>query len=160
MRTLCACALLCVALVGCGKGGSARKAVYPVTGKVEMAGGPLSGATVAFGPKEGQPVAIGRTNDEGTYSLMTYEPNDGAAKGEFVVTVMKVTDGGADGGVEEVDGVPHGAEYEKAKQHGAGGAKSGADSGNLVPAKYGDSKNSPLKFTVEEGPNEYNIEIK
>jgi hypothetical protein len=153
---VCLMAVTCLALAGCSDGteGGTRATVYKVTGKVTMRGGPLIGATVAFAPKEKQPVAIGKTDDSGVYTLTTYDPGDGAAKGDYAVTVMKiVAAASADASAS------HGVNVQPAATHGAKAAKASSD-GNLVPADYADSAKTPLSFKVEEKDNTYDIEIK
>jgi hypothetical protein len=120
-----------------------------------MNGGPLAGAMVSFAPTEGQPVAVGRSNDAGEYSLTTYDSNDGAAKGTFKVTVMKVVAATAGAAVD----ASHGTNYQGGA-HGAKAAKGTSESGNLVPPQYSDSAKTSLTFTVEEKANTYDIEIK
>lgn len=150
-------AILSVAAIGCSGGGAGDKRVpvFTVTGKVLMNGGPLAGAMVSFAPTEGQPVAVGRSNDAGEYSLTTYDSNDGAAKGAYKITVMKVIAPAASGAADAA----HGTNFNGGA-HGGKAAKGTADSGNLVPAQYGAFDKTPLEFTVEEKPNTYDIEIK
>jgi hypothetical protein len=151
--------LLGVILSGCSGGaeGGKRVPVYRVKGVVKLNGGPIAGATVAFGPKEGQPTAMGRTNDSGEYTLTTYDSGDGAAKGIYTVTVMKIVGSGGSTSSEPEHGVnvaPSNSHMMPQK------AQSGSDDGNLVPAKYGDSTTTPLSFKVEEKDNVFDIEIK
>lgn len=143
---------------GCSDGadGGKRVPVYPVKGVVKINGGAIAGATVAFGPKEGQPTAMGRTNDSGEYTLTTYDSGDGAAKGIFTVTVMKFV-GSATSGSSEPE---HGVDVAPSSSHDAVKSKSASENGNLIPAKYGDSTTSPLSFKVEEKDNVFDIEIK
>lgn len=153
-RTITGLAILCFSIIGCSDdGGGKRVPTHSVTGKVTMNGGPLAGAMIAFAPTEGQPAAIGRSNDAGEYSLTTYDSNDGAAKGKFNITVMKVVAAPA------AAAAGHGADYQGAA-HGGKAAKGTTDNGNLVPPQYGDSSKTPLTFTVEEKANTYDIEIK
>lgn len=151
-------AILSVVAIGCSNGGAGNKRVpvFTVTGKVKMNGGPLAGAMVSFVPTEGQPVAVARSNDAGEYSLTTYDPNDGAAKGAFKITVMKVVAPAAGAAAD----ASHGASYKAGAGHGGKAAKGSGDSGNLVPPQYGDSEKTPLTFTVEEKANTHDIEIK
>jgi hypothetical protein len=148
--------IVCLGQAGCSGGaeGGGRKTVYKVSGKVTMRGGPLIGATVAFAPKENQPVAIGKTDDAGMYTLTTYDPGDGAAKGDFAVTVMKIVASSS----ANAD-APHGVDVQPSSTHGAKASKASSD-GNLVPPEYADSSKTPLSFKVEEKDNTYNIEIK
>ncbi|MHC4880471.1 MAG: carboxypeptidase-like regulatory domain-containing protein [Planctomycetota bacterium] len=78
--------LLCT---GCGGGDTGREPTFKVTGKVTLAGAPVSKATVTFFPSEGQRSAIGLTDDNGEYLLTTYEFGDGAMSGKYSITINK-----------------------------------------------------------------------
>jgi hypothetical protein len=95
-----------VALNGCGAG---HPKVYPVSGRVTVAGKPLpsgditlfpdssaaapgaEGAAQEPGKKEGSPArgaeAHGMIGADGRFQLTTFEENDGAAKGTYKVVV-------------------------------------------------------------------------
>ncbi len=60
------------------------------------------------------------------YTLTTYDPGDGAAKGDFAVTVMKIVASI----VSEAD-APHGVNVQPSSTHGAKASKASSD-GNLV----------------------------
>jgi hypothetical protein len=80
---------LLLALVGCG-GAEGQKPVYPVSGKVTMAGAPIAKATVIFQPLgKDQAVATAITDAQGVYKLTTYDSYDGAAAGQYEVMVTK-----------------------------------------------------------------------
>lgn len=149
--------ILGLLLAGCpgGASGGKRVPVYTVTGKVTMGGGPLAGAIVSFAPSEGQPTAVGRSNDSGVYTLTTYDSGDGAAKGAYKITVMKIV-GAAPAATADA---AHGPNYQ-GTAHASQAAKGGTDSGNLIPAPYGTSESTPLSYTVKEEPNTYDIDIK
>lgn len=148
-------------LVGCsggGDGASARATVYKVKGKVTYMGNPLAGASVAFSPQGDQPAAVGRTNDAGEFSLMTYRPGDGAAAGDYKV-MISITDS-AEVAAEpaEAHGTVAGKDYGAAYSHAG---KSGKSTSNLLPAKYGDAANTPLTAKVESsGKNEFPFDLK
>lgn len=81
--------------LGCGEAKTARVAVHPVEGKVLLRGKPLSNAFVIVHPKgaasEGAlpvPAARAQTDANGVFVLSTYEHGDGAAVGEYAVTVQ------------------------------------------------------------------------
>jgi hypothetical protein len=80
--------------VGCQEG---NKPLLPVTGKVAYRGYPVPGGTIVFTPdaRRGQsgPLAVGKINADGTYSLRTGE-SFGAVAGFYRVTVAAVTAGG------------------------------------------------------------------
>jgi hypothetical protein len=76
------------ASAGCGRGG--RLKVYPVDGKVLVAGMPAGNASVYFYPcdptQQHVPVAI--TAPDGTFRLTTIRSGDGAPEGSYDVTVI------------------------------------------------------------------------
>jgi hypothetical protein len=160
LRTPFLLGIIGLSLWGCSGGaeGNNRVPVFKVTGTVKLSGAPISEALVAFASKDGEketlPVALGRTNDQGEYSLTTYNQNDGAAQGDFVVTVSKNISSSA----AEASQPAHGVDVPATSSHNAKTAK--ASAGNLVPTQYSDSLKTPLKFTVEAQDNVYDIELK
>ncbi|MCC6511553.1 MAG: hypothetical protein IT423_20810 [Pirellulaceae bacterium] len=86
-------ASLIVVLSGCG--GSNEYETTPVRGVVTCHGKPVANATVNFTPlpEEGRPkgqrgrVALGLTDNEGRFTLTTYQDGDGAIVGKHTVTV-------------------------------------------------------------------------
>jgi hypothetical protein len=74
--------LLAIALAGCGGGPRMAK----VTGRVTVAGQPLTTGTIMFHPESG-PTAVGGINADGTYTLSTLKPGDGAVVGAHRVTI-------------------------------------------------------------------------
>jgi len=151
--------LFVIALViGCDGGASAgRVAVHKVTGKVTLSGAPLAGATVAFVSSEKKPAAIGRTNDQGEYTLTTYVAGDGAAAGKFAVVITK----SADAAATPVDPAKaHGVGYVSGA-HDAAAAAAANKSSNLVPDVYGSATKTPLSATVTaSGPNQFPFDLK
>lgn len=77
--------------IGCGPADE-RVPVYPVSGQINFNGKPLANALVVFHPQRPTdsrtPVAQGRTDDAGRFQLTSYETHDGAAAGDFAVTVQ------------------------------------------------------------------------
>lgn len=147
-------------LIGCGGADDGRRDVYPVTGKITLNGAPLAGASVAYAPQEqGNPTAIGRTDNGGVYHLTTYEAMDGAAPGKYAVVVTKMVSTMP----EEVEGADDAHQAEAAGVDDAGGHDAeteDAASGNLVPPNYGSASTTPLSATVEEkDKNEFDFEI-
>lgn len=121
---------------GCGGAAKVEKlaTTAPVTGIVTYKGNPVKDAVVTFNPTgEGNP-ATGKTEESGRYILTTYKERDGAAIGTHIVTVKVMPTGGLPG--QEV-------------------ASTG---GKDVPAKYSETKTSPLTVEVKEGAN--NLELK
>lgn len=77
--------------VGCSPSTPDRVAVYPVKGRITRDGQPLAGAWVVLHPKQnsqgGLLPARGSTDANGEFRATTYETEDGAAEGEYRVTV-------------------------------------------------------------------------
>lgn len=73
----------------CGKSG--RKPTFPVSGKLVWDGKPIAHATVVFHPvNEIGPDSVrpqGKTKEDGSFILTTYDGNDGAPVGDYRVTV-------------------------------------------------------------------------
>jgi hypothetical protein len=145
----------CVLALGCGGASTeGRKPVFPVSGTVTMSGGPLPGASVSFAPLDGQPVAVGRTNDQGEYTLTTYEGGDGAAAGRYAVVVSKPTATAAASG----DGGHSDDPY--AQVAAAHSARAGAETGGGVPEQYTNSTSTPLNAEVTaDGENRFEFEL-
>jgi hypothetical protein len=75
-------------VVGCGGGNSHGLTLAPVTGLVTYRGQPLADAQVVFLPDTpGQLPAMGMTDAQGKYELLTIVPGDGASLGKHRVTV-------------------------------------------------------------------------
>lgn len=75
---------LLTGLVGCGDGRPTR---VPVSGKVTIDGKPLKVGSVKFFPAEGGRQAGAGLSEEGRYSVVMYEKNDGLPVGEYNVTI-------------------------------------------------------------------------
>lgn len=84
----CALAFL---LAGCGGAELPRLPVHPVEGQVQLKGAPLANALVVLHPKKQDPkfpfAARGQTGPDGKFQVTTYDANDGAPVGEYLVTV-------------------------------------------------------------------------
>lgn len=132
---------------GCAKsGGGSRDGLVKAEGVVMYQGAPVVEATIEMRPTDESItncVAVGRTDAEGKFSMMTDRPGDGAVPGQYRVVVKKQ--------VEMIDGVTR-EEYVKNKA--ADGAKdvqfdkSKLKTENLLPAKYADPLNSPLTVDI------------
>ncbi len=148
-------------LAGCsgdGAEGGERIPVHPVKGKVTMAGSPVPGAMVTFSPVDSTKtrVAFGTTNDNGEYALTTYENNDGAGAGDYVVVVTK-NSGSSSGVPTPEEAHAQAMKGGAAAGHGSGGSN---DAGSSLPKKYSDPKTSDLKATVKEGDNSFDFPLK
>jgi len=70
---------------GCGSGPLAL-----VVGRVVLDGGPVEGATVMFVPVGDGVPAYGRTDATGQFRMATATGRPGVARGDYVVTVLKI----------------------------------------------------------------------
>ena len=120
---LLACVLL---VVGCGRGD--RLETAEVAGTVTLDGEPVTQGTVLFTPEQGR-VAKGEIRPDGSFSLGTYEDDDGAIVGKHQVTVVSLDRSGLPDGRDEM----------------------ADDSGPkwLIPRRYGNPAASGLTFQVE-----------
>jgi len=150
VKSICVASLILVSTVGCG--GSASKNpgvdVHPVTGKITVDGAPIAGATVIF--KGDQRGSSGITNDQGVYTLMTFDPGDGVPAGNYKVAVIKQEIVGADSSYSDVNSPNYGKEpppeaLGKTVFH--------------VAEKFGSPDSSGLTATVQAGTNEINFEV-
>jgi hypothetical protein len=70
---------------------SGASSLHPVQGKVTYQGGPAKGAVVVFHPKASDDLKTmrpsGVVDENGTFTLSTIKPGDGAAAGDYVVTI-------------------------------------------------------------------------
>jgi hypothetical protein len=91
LRRLIALHALALAACLCSSCGNGQKPVYPVHGRVLYNGKPAEHAIVVFHPRdeaEGEPVKPrGKVGADGSFTLTTYQGNDGAPVGEYRVTV-------------------------------------------------------------------------
>jgi hypothetical protein len=130
----CGLLLGCVAVafipVACGAR-EGRGPVYPVEGKVTIAGEVPEGALVVLYPvsaADGDVVRpSGKVRKDGSFRLTTFEADDGAPKGNYTATIQwnKLINRGAD----FVAGP------------------------NIAPAEYARQESSPWKVTVEGRAN-------
>jgi len=81
-------ALLLLSLAGCGE---RRSGTAIVRGKVTLNGKPVPNGTVNFIPEMG-PAATGEIQPDGSYTLTTYKPADGAVVGAHKVVIVAMAD--------------------------------------------------------------------
>ena len=119
----------CVLLIGCAQFGCAKPApVYKVSGKAMFRGKALTTGKIAFHHTDAKsPLVLGDIGPDGTYLLTTRNPGDGAAPGDYTVTVTSMLPGK---GVEGVD-----SDYRPPQP--------------LIPLRYMRLDETPLKATVE-----------
>jgi hypothetical protein len=138
---------LSLSWAGCSGGVEERPKTYPVTGQVAYKGKPLVGATVAFWSEGAPRSAEGTTDQEGKFSLSTYELNDGAFEGENKVVIsVPLPDSSAP--VEAPKDPAAMSQMYQAR------LKEMKNQKPLLPVKYSKLETTPLKATVKAGENE------
>ena len=125
--------LLVAVLVGCGSG---QIPTHPVNGKVVFSDGshPMFG-TVEFYNEEHRINARGKIDRNGTFTVTTYEPDDGAVAGDHKIVIIQI--------VSEPT-----SQFAKAK------APFVHNHGDIVSTKYLDYRTSDLSCSIDEGENE------
>jgi len=117
------------AVTGCG-GNPAALETAPVEGRVTLDGEPVSQGIVRFNPDRGR-AGKGAIQADGTFTISTYAPGDGAVVGRHRVAIVAQQSDGTQAFVEDV------AEVEW-----------------LVPPQYANPSTSGLEFTVQaDQPN-------
>lgn len=135
-----ACVLFCLVAGGCSR--SERPAVTPVSGTVTYNGNPVDGAIVSFSSSGGKPAATGVTDASGKYALHTFGEADGAAPGDYIVTLSKMS----------VDDPMAGKTTDEISElHASGKPVPEAVVKHLLPKKYSTVQESPEKASVKAG---------
>ena len=126
---------LVLAACGC----TFKPPVGKVAGKVSVRSAPLTSGTIMFFPKAGGPTAQGQIQPDGTYTLTTFDPGDGAVIGTHTVMVESYVKP-AKGPAREID----------------------AETVLAVPPKYTNPGTSGLTADVKDGENtvDFNIDEK
>ena len=138
--------LLCT-LAGCSRDPNMPK-LGRVHGKVTYKGKPVASGTVTFNPIPGKggetgQNATGQIEPDGSYVMTTFNTGDGAILGEHVVAVVVREKGSENQGKPKADGT---IDYTMPKI--------------ITPSKYASVDTSPLRCTVKEGDNTFDIELK
>ena len=135
---------LCVfflAIIGCGDG---KMPTQMVEGLVTLDGVPLAGASILFNPVSEGTAAVGRSDDQGRFTLQTQQGavGRGTTEGEYIVTVMKV------------ELVPTG---RAVRNEEGGGTSQEYTERSVVPALYNTTATSPFKVTIVRGLNQVEL---
>jgi hypothetical protein len=136
---------------GCG-GDPNKPKLGRVSGKVTYNGKPVTEGVVSFVPDSGPgsqtgQSATGEIGPDGSYTLTTFENNDGAVLGEHKVLVQaREEDPALKGGGMPIPDAQGNFKIKPPKY--------------LVPKKYETADQTPLRYTVKEGSNTYDIELK
>lgn len=111
--------LLCVALSGCGS-----SEFVPVSGKVTLAGKPLTTGTVTLISTTGRSIGYGAIQPDGTFTISTGKQS-GLKPGEYKASVVSTTVA-APQAADQSEPIP----------------------ALLTPAKYADAETSGLKYQI------------
>jgi hypothetical protein len=138
--------LLC-SLPGCSGDPNMPK-LGKVHGKVTYKGKPVESGTVTFNPVPGKggetgQNASGEIESDGSYVMTTFNTGDGAILGQHIVAVVVREKGSENQGKPKPDGT---IDYTMPKI--------------VTPTKYASVETSPLRCTVREGDNPFDIELK
>ena len=151
---LCALALF---TIGCGKSsGGSRPGLVKGEGVVTYNGQTVDDAIIEMRPVVAGTenyVAVGRTDAQGKFAMMTDRPGDGILPGKYKTVVKKE--------VQMIEGKTR-EEYEKELAPDGKGEivfdKGKLTTENLTPAKYADPLNKPLEIEIPE-KGDKNIQI-
>ncbi len=149
--------LLAIFLSGCKSDGF--EPPVPVSGKVTLAGKGVDGAMVTFLSKSGLRSASGTTDKEGNFKLTCVNTNDGAAPGEYVVTISKQESKTGGSAAVDISSGNYGADYG-AKMGAAGGGNMAKVMKDIIPAKYASAADSGLVRSVVKGDkNDFTFDL-
>ncbi len=82
------------AIAGCSSGSSDIPPLGEVSGTVTLDGTPVANAEVSFLPASGSP-SVGKTDDEGQYTLAYTQDESGAEIGKHTVQISKYGEAGS-----------------------------------------------------------------
>jgi hypothetical protein len=137
-------------LSGCGGPNVAK-----VTGKVTYNGKPVTGGKIMFYPESGR-MALGEIGPDGTFTLTTFKPGDGALVGSHRVVIESTRVG--PGSLESPKSIEEEAELSRKGVPGGKILVAGKVEW-LVPEKYARLESSGLTATVGSDPNEINFDL-
>jgi hypothetical protein len=125
-----------------------------VRGKLTYQGKPVVGATIDFLAPGASRSAVGTTDENGSFRLTTFEPDDGAVAGNHVVTVIKANSQPVDANPAQVENDPKAIEKAMIQS-----ALQQRRAKSEVPAKYTDRKTSDLRVEVARRQNDVEIKL-
>ncbi|MCO6047457.1 hypothetical protein NG895_26435 [Aeoliella sp. ICT_H6.2] len=135
-----------VAVAGCGPDSN----VAPVSGTVSFEGNKVAEGTVTFYPTSGGRPATGTIQPDGTFTLSTFDPKDGAMIGDHKVAIEARQ-------LPKAPPAPTSLEEEI-----AGGSPVPVGKVTikwLVPEKYASAQTSELTATVNSGQNQIDFTL-
>lgn len=135
--------LICGCLTGCSGDANVENRIgtIPTNGVVKLDGVAVGQATVIFHSTDHKVAARGMTNDEGEFSLTTYEQDDGAVPGKHTVTIEKVEQRTT----PDPRGEPHPPKVEEIWH---------------LPKRYADAKTTDLTATITKDKKEHLFDLK
>lgn len=146
-----------LAMSGCGDDGIATR--YAVTGKVTYNGEAVKKGKISFVPEEAD--GRGATGDivDGSYSLTTQNPDDGALPGKYkvVIDTRQVDEAALKAAAEKFAAKKKIEGLQSIPQEVQGQILSKSKS--LTPTKYMAPQSTPLSFEVKAQSNTYDIEL-
>jgi hypothetical protein len=125
--------MVCLLLsAGCGP---SRPNTASVSGRVTFQGKPVTEGTIVFQPENGRP-GMSQIGPDGSYSLRTFDPGDGALLGRHRVTIeaRRIAEQNPVTGVLRIEW--------------------------LVPEKYARLESSPLTANVVSGTNKLDFDLR
>jgi len=135
--------------LGCGDDtGLSRR--YPVSGTVKYKGEPVAKGQITFAPTSADGRAANGDIVDGSYSLTTATPGDGALPGSYNVTVVSV-----EADTTKLKEVAKGGQFHHDKDFG----KAVASAKKLVPSKYSLADTSGLKAEVKAQSNKFDFDL-
>jgi hypothetical protein len=137
--------LLAMVLTGCSGGPRLGK----VSGKVTFKGKPVPTGTIMFYPDAG-PAAVGAIGPDGTYTLTTIKPGDGAVVGSHRVTIQATTVG--PGSLADPSSFEEELQFAQRQDPKAKVLVPGKVEW-IVPEKYSRPDTTDLTATVQPGTN-------
>lgn len=146
---------LLLAAAGCGR---SLPPVAPVSGRVMLAGKPVTTGAVWFYPAASGRPAIGQIGSDGRYSLATFAPADGALLGEHRVVIdarkIERTFAPSKAAADLPADVP-----EFVRREMEAGMPLREKVTWIVPEIYAAAATSPLRADVKPGPNSIDFEL-
>ena len=133
--------LIFVLVAGCGPD---RPRTHKVSGTVTLDGNPIAGASVMFIPESGGRPATGVTDEEGEFTLSTFESGDGALPGKHAVTVTLKE---VSGMIADKDGLS------------AGVGPNGLQVRWIIPERYSTPETSKTTVEVARGMDAVKLEL-
>lgn len=124
-------------LAGCG--GSGNPPTVPISGTVTYKGEPLKAGQVKFNPVDPKTTrpAEGKIQSDGSFTIETFKPGDGAMVGEYLISLIPLAD----------DPTMLAKDVSAAQKKGP------------FPEKYADPKTSGLKETVTLGKPKNDLKL-